>query len=286
MELKGLDNFLRKLPAFAGGWIIALPLYLIAVFSASLSALIAFDSLPSNPGLSPLGPAALSLSPLIGELVIGSIGFFLVYQMWRWRKALKARYGPLSYQRIFFVGFTGILCVISIPAGIFIRFWAFAPSFWAGSPLSSPIESFAGPFGAEALWARLALSALFIIAGLATMVRSLLTFGFDYMAVVYLYFPEESEMQESRIFSVLRHPTYSGAIYVAIGGALFTGAPLSFAMAALFACMFYAHVHFVEEKELIERFGKSYEDYRRKVPAFIIRHQDAGAFLDYLLGRG
>jgi protein-S-isoprenylcysteine O-methyltransferase Ste14 len=39
----------------------------------------------------------------------------------------------------------------------------------------------------------------------------------------------------------------------------------------------------VEEPELIERFGEGYADYRRKVPAFWPRVQDAGKFMKFLV---
>jgi len=43
--------------------------------------------------------------------------------------------------------------------------------------------------------------------------RAISVFGIDYMAVVYLYFPEESEVIENETYSVLRHPTYAGLIF-------------------------------------------------------------------------
>jgi len=42
-------------------------------------------------------------------------------------------------------------------------------------------------------------------------------------------------------------------------------------------------VRLVEEKELIERFGQSYLDYRKRIPAFWPRPRDLGGFFKFLL---
>jgi protein-S-isoprenylcysteine O-methyltransferase Ste14 len=281
MEFKGWKKFREKTPVLSGYRILALPAYVLLVLVAALSALIWFDSLPETHASSPLA----FLAPLLGVLVVGPFGFLMVFQMWLWRDRLKARYGALSYQRIFLVGVTGVICVLSLAINVFIPFWSFAPSFWAGSLLGSPLDSHAGALAAAVFWARMALALLLSATGVAMMIRSLLTFGFDYMTVVYLYFPEESRIQENRIYSVLRHPMYAGGLTLALGGMFFTFTPYSLVFFLLFLCGFYAHVHFVEEKELILRFGAPYGKYMKDVPAFFIRPKDAGALLDYLLGR-
>jgi len=38
------------------------------------------------------------------------------------------------------------------------------------------------------------------------------------MTVTYLYFPEESKIQNHEIYSVLRHPMYAGALLLGLGG--------------------------------------------------------------------
>jgi len=46
----------------------------------------------------------------------------------------------------------------------------------------------------------------------------------------------------------------------------------------------YVHIHFVEEKELIDRFGDSYREYRNKTPAFFVPPKNWGLFFKYLIG--
>ncbi|MHA1340109.1 MAG: hypothetical protein ACTSRZ_10765 [Promethearchaeota archaeon] len=54
---------------------------------------------------------------------------------------------------------------------------------------------------------------LILICAILMLARAISVFGIDYMAVVYLYFPEESEVIENETYSVLRHPTYAGLIF-------------------------------------------------------------------------
>jgi protein-S-isoprenylcysteine O-methyltransferase Ste14 len=68
---------------------------------------------------------------------------------------------------------------------------------------------------------------------------------------------------------------------------LFTyGSGFSFAAFALYLAGFYIHVHFVEERELIQRFGDSYSSYRRETPAFFVSPGKLGTLLRFLAGKG
>jgi len=42
-------------------------------------------------------------------------------------------------------------------------------------------------------------------------------------------------------------------------------------------------IRLVEEKELLERFGASYAEYRKRVPAFWPKWRDLGKFFGFLL---
>lgn len=286
MRLKGLIKFREKIPWFSGKKILILPIYFILVFIASILVMIWFDSVPGRVISSQVNLIGLALSPLIGELVIATIGFLLVYQMWFWREKLKAKYGQLSYQRIFLVGFTGVLCVLSLGINLYIPFWLFSPSFWMQSPLQllvQPIEFFIPLAGPIIFWIRMVFAVFFLIMGIGMAVRSLQIFGFDYMTVVYLYFPEESQLQEHEIYSVLRHPAYSGAIAVGLGGVFFNFTIYSIILIIVLIIGFYFHIYFVEEKELLLRFGKSFQEYRKEVPAFFVKPGKVGVLLSFLL---
>jgi protein-S-isoprenylcysteine O-methyltransferase Ste14 len=286
MKIKGIDQFRQKIPSFSGKKIFVLPVYFISVMLVSIMVIIGFDSMPGVAISTGTDSIMLAFFPLVGELIVGIIGFVMVYQMWYWRDRLKSRYGQLSYQRIFLVGFAGVLCVLSLSINQFIPYWSFSPSFWANSPLrflTLPLEAYAHVAGPEVFWGRIALAVFFSIVGIGMMIRSVQTFGIDYMTVVYLYFPEESKMQYHEIYSVLRHPMYAGALTFGLGGMFFTFTAYSIILFIVYLIGFYIHVHFVEEKELISRFGASYQQYMKKVPAFFVNPTKTGTLFGFLL---
>jgi len=67
------------------------------------------------------------------------------------------------------------------------------------------------------------------------------------------------------VFSIVRHPIYLGSILLYLGMICMT---LSLASAVLWIIIviFYRYISRHEEKLLLERFGKEYEDYMKKVP--------------------
>ncbi|MFX1607322.1 MAG: methyltransferase family protein, partial [Promethearchaeota archaeon] len=108
-----------------------------------------------------------------------------------------------------------------------------------------------------------------------------LTFGIDYMTVVYLYFPEESEIQENEIYSVIRHPAYLGGVILGLAGLFFRFSVYSILMWFTVYLAFRAQI-WKEEKELVERFGEGYKEYREQVPALLLRPSKAGAYFRFL----
>ncbi len=112
---------------------------------------------------------------------------------------------------------------------------------------------------------------LCLFLGLLLVRKTLMVFGFDYMALVYLYYPEESEVQQHNIYSILRHPTYFAVILTAFGGWLITLSFYSFTSFLLLFLGFNFHLQLVEEKELIQRSGDSYLEYQKKVPGLLLR---------------
>lgn len=245
-----------------------------------------FDSLPGKLESSGMNRILFSFFPLIGELVVSIVGLALVYQMWFWRKRLKAAYGPLSYQHIFLVGFAGVACLMSLSVNQFICSWSFPSSFWTHSPLAFLTvlpEEYWRSFGAVISWVRIPLAVFFFGLGIAMVIRSLQTFGLDYMAVIYLYFPEESKFQNHEIYSILRHPAYTSVILIGLGGTFFTATLYSLIFFIIIVSAFFVHIHFVEEKELIARFGESYKEYMKKVPAFFIQLNKIPVLFSFLL---
>ncbi len=288
LKLKGINKFLEKIPKFSGKKIIILPIYCIFVLILSLLIQIYFDLLPTIISVeSALGYFTV-LFPVLGVTLMGIIALFLVYQMWYHRDRLKAKYGQLSYQKVFLAGFGGVIIIFSIVIHSLIPFYLWDLNLWSQFPFSifvTPLTSYITPISLLLGYIRFILGGFFCLLGLMMIFRAIETFGIDYMTVVYLYFPEESELQDHKIYSVLRHPTYSGIILLCFGGMIIQLTLYSITFFLILYIGMYIHIHFVEEKELINRFGDSYKEYRKKIPAFFAHMKDWGLFLKFILGR-
>jgi protein-S-isoprenylcysteine O-methyltransferase Ste14 len=70
------------------------------------------------------------------------------------------------------------------------------------------------------------------------------------------------------LYAYVRHPRYAAMFAAVLGAALIAGSALLWEiLPAWFA--FGLMVIRLEERELASRFGPSYEEYRRRVPAFV-----------------
>ena len=179
-----------------------------------------FNRLPEVLFTKSVSTILLAFFPLFGILIVECVGFLLVFQMWWWRDYLKKKYGPTSYQRIFLIGLGGIIWVLTVAFNQFTAFYKSSPSFWSTSDLNllaTPLDTLLIPVASILLFIKIILGYAFLAFGLLMFGRALQVFGFDYLAVVYLYFPEEGEIQENEIYSVIRHPRICRSINNRIG---------------------------------------------------------------------
>jgi protein-S-isoprenylcysteine O-methyltransferase Ste14 len=288
MKIKGFEKFREKLPALSGKKIIIIPIFFILMFLINLFIELYFDLLPTIvPATGFLG-LLRPFFPIIGVILMVSIGLFLVYQMWYHRDRLKAKYGQLSYQKIIFVGFMGITIMLGQLIHNIVSNFIWQSSFWTEYPFSlftTPIHLFFPGLEFSLGIVSILFGIFFVCVGLMMIYRAFVVFGFDYMTVVYLYFPEESELQDHEIYSVLRHPTYAGGIILFLGTTFLYLNLYSILFFIIFYLGFYIHIQFVEEKELIQRFGDSYTEYKKEVPAFIVKPKNLGKFFRFILGK-
>jgi protein-S-isoprenylcysteine O-methyltransferase Ste14 len=90
--------------------------------------------------------------------------------------------------------------------------------------------------------------------------------------------PETAEKAESLIisgpFSVVRHPSYWAHTSIITGAFLITGIMAVSVIAIIDLAITYFVTTELEDRELTERFGKKYLDYKKKVPKFFpkLRH--------------
>lgn len=287
LHLKGIDKLREKLPAYPGNRIAILPLRGLFAAIVGYLFLIVLDIIPRLFGDIVFLAATEPYLPIIGSIFIAGLALWLIGKLWNKREAMKEKYGDLAYQRIIMNGVTGVFLVPPIVFHAFTSIRSLPPVppineltiLWSQSMLP-----FVGvPVDIDVLL-RMAISFAFIIIGALTVRSAVLTFGLDYMTVVYLYFPEESEVQENEIYSVVRHPAYLGGVLLGLAGFLFRFSFYSMIFFIIIYLVFRLQIR-REEIELRNRFGESYTEYMKKVPALLVKPSKIGAFFRFLSGR-
>lgn len=289
MHLKGIDKLKEKIPKYLGWRAKGLGLMLLLAFITALILMLFVDSLARIfQHVSFLGLVEPIL-PILGVLLCELIAFWLVWGVWHNRDRYVAELGEFAYQRVMPRAFFGISWIIAICVHIYVPIDILP----AGTPvnpitamLSKSFLSFLGmPIGFD-LAIRIIGSFFCIIIGLLTIRSALFTFGIDYMALVYLYYPAESQIEQHEIYSVIRHPTYFGALTLALGGLWLRFSVYSLMFFFMFLFGFMVHTFFIEEKELRGRFGESFIEYQQNVPALYIRLRDLRVYIRFLIKRG
>ena len=287
MLLKGTDKLREKLPAYPGNRIGFFPLVGIITSLIAYLFLIALDMLPRIFSGIEVLVAVEPYIPILGSLFVATIGFLLIGSVWSKRESMKEKYGELAYQKMIPRGIIGVFMIPPLVFHAFTSIRSLPPSPPANSltiQWSAPLLQLLGiPLEVD-IWLRMIISGLLIIFGALTVRSALLTFGLDYMTVVYLYFPEESEVVNHEIYSVVRHPTYLGGILLALASLVFRFTIYSIILCIITALVFELQVR-REDKELIERFGDSYRAYKKKVPALYVRLGDIRTYFRFLKPR-
>jgi len=275
--MKGIDEFRNKLPDYQGKKIRLFAGIAFVVFVSSLMFQLFLDSLPRIFRRIDVLQIIAPLTPIIGPLIIISIGFLLVRKFWRIRVKYLSNYGINAYQKAFKFVVVGIPMLFSVVVHSFFPTDLIAPyriddtlSRYLGISISGLILGF--PF--YNLYIRLVLSIMLVGLGLFVVNRALKFFGIDYMALVYIFYPEESTLQNHEIYSILRHPTYHCLLLISIGSIFFRFSIYSVIYFLILLVGLNIHIKCVEEKELIDRFGEEYEKYMETVPAFFVKLKD------------
>jgi len=253
MSLKGFDQLRKHIPDLNS------PFGLVRLFVVPV--LLYFLATALFTTTNRLPPFWLLASVVSVEV----LGLTWLHMFFRVKTDFKARYGPLAYSRA--------ISLFAYPAGGIIV------------SVVARIASIPGPAIARlAFYPVLSiLGWILIVAGLLLFARTLQTFGVDNLTLLYVYFPGESQLVDRKIYEVLRHPAYAAAQIVVLGLALRNGNWLALISALCFMLGLWGWVRLVEEQELLERFGSSYADYRRRVPAFWPRPRELGKLFRFLL---
>jgi len=130
------------------------------------------------------------------------------------------------------------------------------PSFTPIFPASMPVQVI------------VALVAVGLAVGTVWLVAaSVRTLGKQWALVAHVV--EGHQLITSGPYGIVRHPIYTGMFMITIATALVVSHWVGLAVATLlYLAGTWWRIH-IEEKLLTETFGSAYDDYRRKVPAFI-----------------
>lgn len=235
--------------------------------------------------------------PFIGSLIAFLGGLTTVHVVWRKRDKLIARDRTTAYQKSLKYSFTGIPILVGGVIHAFLPVsWLAARIFSFGAPqnsLTSLFETSIGTIIASAVGnsdynsmiPRIIFSILILIIAWINVVRSVLVLGLDTASMLYVYYPEESKIVDKKIYSIVRHPLYVGVYLLAISAMVSNFSIYSIVIFVIFAVCISYHIFGIEEKELVERFGDGFKEYRKTTPALVIHPRNWGKFLKFLIGR-
>jgi protein-S-isoprenylcysteine O-methyltransferase Ste14 len=253
MTIKGFDQILKHVPD------LNTPLGFLRFFLPSILLLILIIALSTTLRFT------WPFWQLVGEIVLGSLGFGLLALFFRYKADFKAHFGLRAYGRAAsWFGFPGVVMIGTLIARIRYLTGPMIPRFWEMTVL--PVLG----------WGLIGIGALL---GL----RTVQTFGVDNLTMLYVYFPEESHLVNHKIYNILRHPAYAAVQCIAFGLALLNRSWLALACAFIFSMGLWGWLRLVEEKELIQRFGPSYVGYRQQVPAFLPHLSDLAGLFEFLI---
>ncbi|MBI5965508.1 MAG: isoprenylcysteine carboxylmethyltransferase family protein [Chloroflexi bacterium] len=255
MNIEGMDMLTKHVPELnSTGGKLRIAIYVLGMFALVTAYFIITDNIPTW--------------SIDSQIIIIALGYIVLSFFFSRRQAYKEKYKELAYRNAFaHYGVPGLALIMSAVAHTGYMNGPFVPRGW---------------------WTMIfiALGWLMLLVGAGLWVRGILAFGMDNLGLLYVYFPDEGKIVDSNIYSVLRHPVYAGVLRVIIGLALLNGNANSLAFIFFAPLGLTGWIRLVEEKELIERFGQSYLDYRNRVPAFWPRLGDLGKFFKFLLTGG
>jgi len=252
VDTKGLEQLLRHVPDLSTPrGRLRMGLYFLGWFLLVTLYFVTSDNIPTW--------------SIDSQIVIVALGYLVLSFFFSRKKIYQERYEELAFRNAWaHYGIPGLAIMMAAVAHTGYMNGPFVPRGWW-----TIVFDVSG-------W-------LALLIGAGMWIRSMVTFGLDNLALLYVYFPEEGKLVESNIYSILRHPVYAAALRVLIGLALLNGNGNSIAFIVFAPLGLYGWIRLVEERELIERFGGAYLDYRKRVPPLWPRAQDYGKFFRFWL---
>ncbi|MHA1933486.1 MAG: methyltransferase family protein [Promethearchaeota archaeon] len=283
--MKGIEKLREKLPDYQEKSLNKFFILAFISFLGSLLFQLFMDSLPRIFEENIIVQFIAPFTPIFGSLIILCLGFMIVGSFWRVRDKYLTKYGELAYQKAFRKVVVSIPMIISVmihsffPTDFIVPFDNIQNLNWF---LAYPILDLFFSSLIYSLIIRLLL--FFIIIGffVVFMNKTLAVFGIDYMSLLYIFYPEGSNLQNHEVYSILRHPTYHCLMLLGIGSMFLRTSIYSIIYFVIFLIGINIHIKSVEEKELIERFGDGYKKYKEEVPAFFVRLKDLKKYFSFI----
>lgn len=297
MELTGKNEMLKHLPNRPK---YVLKLYLLQVIGIFLITIIILFILDLLPRFYPSINWLVSLEPYIP--FIGSFfailgGITIVHVVWRKRDKFIVKNKDTAFQKSVKYTFTGIPIFLSgFVHGFLPVSWLATKIFSFSEPQNSLTILFEKSIGEiiatnlgyplyNDFIPRIVFVFIFLIIAIVNILRTIFILGIDNASMLYVYYPEESKIVETKIYSIVRHPLYVSVYLVAISSMISNFSIYSIGIFIIMTACFSYHIYCIEEKELIKRFGNDFKEYRKTTPALIIYPKNWGKFLKFLVGR-
>jgi protein-S-isoprenylcysteine O-methyltransferase Ste14 len=215
-------------------------------------------------------------APLISAVAWNALAYHLMSRMprnaERIRERYRTRYGHQAYQQFFYRYVVPVIapCAIGFVMIVAVENNRFLPALY---PYDHVLYQTLSPW-----W-------IFVPVGIALFVFSLLAMrpsingGFDRDTELFLYIihPEKSFPIEGGMYRYVRHAHYAEGIWMGMALAFLAQNWMGFIMASMMFLAYYGIAR-AEDKELIRRYGASFEAYARSKPMFFPRLRDLGSF--------
>ena len=268
MEKKGMDAFLEYVPAFRKKHILLLTL--LFQFSLFVVLMLGFWWIASKSlfyaGIYHLVISILMILPFS----------YITINAEEIRKTYREKFGKLAYQKLYYryiiyenpLGNASRYCRILLKTDYFLPAFVTLPSSFLTSSLLPYYVAI--PTGLL----------LFVIGWMLW--NPSREFNIDHHMYVYTVFPEDGRIIQSEMYDIIRHPKYLGECFLALGVGVFANNMVAIIF-SLFHIIPTLLLVIIEDKELERRFGESFIDYKKRVPALIPRYGNWKKFVKLLI---
>jgi protein-S-isoprenylcysteine O-methyltransferase Ste14 len=220
-------------------------------------------------------------APLVSAAAWNVLAFYLMSRMSRnaekIRERYRVKYGERAYQQFFYRYVVPVIgpCTIGFLMILAVENNSFLPVLYSYDHMLYQTLS---PW-----WVFVPVGIILLVFSVLAMRKSI-NGGFDRDTEFFLYIvhPEKSFPIQGGVYQHVRHAHYAEGIWTGIAMAFLAQNWMAFIMAFMLFLAYYAIAH-VEDKELIRRYGASFEEYVRSKPMFFPRLKDLGSLVKLVL---